>query len=159
MHRACLQRRTASRHAVRGVVMVETTIVLPVLLLLLFATAEIGRIFYNYNTVTKTARESARYLSNHAFSGDVQIVDLTAERILAAQNYAVYGNAAGGETPLLEGLAIDQVAVSSSAASITIAIDYDHTPIFGPILQTFGFGEGVNVDFPLRTAVTMRAIN
>ncbi len=44
--------RIARKHMC-GVVMVETAIVLPVLLLLLFATAELGRLFYSYNTVNK----------------------------------------------------------------------------------------------------------
>ena len=46
----------------RGVAAVEMAVVLPLILLLLFVTAEIGRGFMQYNTLTKSVRDSARYL-------------------------------------------------------------------------------------------------
>lgn len=152
----------ASRTHQRGVVMVEAAIVLPVLLLLLFATAELGRLFYSYNTVNKLAREGARYISNNAFTGEIPVVDLSAERRQATQRYVVYGNAATASgDPVLEHLTPDDVTVTTSGGNfVTVTIDYAQVPIFGGLLPTFGFGNGdIDVSFPLQATVTMRAIN
>lgn len=44
-----------------GVAMVETAIVLPLFLLLVFGLVEMGRLFQTYNTVQHAAREGARF--------------------------------------------------------------------------------------------------
>lgn len=144
----------------RGLAMVEAAIVLPVLLLLLFATAELGRLFYSYNTVNKLAREGARYISNDAFTGEVPVVDLTTERQQATQRYVVYGNAAGTGTPVLRYLTTGDVTVTGSGGNfVTVTINYAQVPIFGGLLPMFGFGSDIDVSFPLQASVTMRAIN
>jgi Flp pilus assembly protein TadG len=50
-------------HRHRGLAIVEFVIVLPILLLMLFAVAELGRAIFQYNTLTKAVRDSARYYS------------------------------------------------------------------------------------------------
>jgi hypothetical protein len=50
-------------HRHRGLAIVEFVIVLPILLLMLFAVAELGRALFQYNTLTKAVRDSARYFS------------------------------------------------------------------------------------------------
>lgn len=50
----------------RGVAMVELAIVLPLLLAICFAITEFGRAVYTYNTLAKSARDAARYLSTQA---------------------------------------------------------------------------------------------
>lgn len=148
------------RRRMRGAVMVETTIVLPVLLLLLFSTAEIGSIFYHYNTLTKSLREGARYLSTDAFTGDVAVVDLTPQRIAATRNYVLYGHPNGGPDPVLDHLAPGDITVTGNGgSSVTVGAAYNYVPVFGPVIQSFGFGSGVNISLPLNAAVTMRAIN
>lgn len=155
-----LKERPVALARMRGVVMVETAIVLPVLLVLLLGTAELGRIFYSYNTVNKIAREGARYLSGGAFTGGVPVVDLTAQRIAATRNFVVYGNAAGSGTPVLSNLRVSDVTVSSVGGNfVTVDVNYPQVPMFGPLLPMFGFGNDLDVSFPLRAAVTMRAIN
>lgn len=144
----------------RGVVMVETAIVLPVLLVLLLGTAELGRVFYSYNTVNKVAREGARYLSGTCFTGGVPVVDLTAQRIAATRNFVVFGNTAGSGTPMLSNLQVSNVTVSSVGGNfVTVDVNYPQVPMFGPLLPMFGLGNDVDVSFPLHAVVTMRAIN
>ena len=50
----------------KGVAALELAIAVPVLLLLLLASAELGRAFYQYNTLTKSVRDGARYLSENS---------------------------------------------------------------------------------------------
>ena len=47
----------------KGVAIVEFALVLPFLLLLTFITTEFGRAIWEYNTLTKSVRDAARYLS------------------------------------------------------------------------------------------------
>lgn len=47
----------------RGVEAIEFALILPLLLVLTFATTELGRALYEYAQVAKSVREGARYLS------------------------------------------------------------------------------------------------
>ena len=47
----------------RGIAAIEMVITLPVLLLLLVGMAELGRAFYQYNTLTKSIRAGIRGIS------------------------------------------------------------------------------------------------
>lgn len=87
------------RQLQRGVAIVEFALVLPLLLLLTFTVTELGRALYQYNTLAKSVRDAARYLSMQ------QPGTHTAE----ARNLIVYGNTAGTGTPLALGLTLAQV--------------------------------------------------
>src|SRR6185295_7256706 len=88
----------------RGVQLLETAIVIPILLVLFGAVAEFGRYFYEYTTVAKAARVGARYLASKSvasgkdYKGD-------------AKNLVVFGNIAGTGSPVLEGLSADNVDI------------------------------------------------
>lgn len=84
----------SNRPRQRGVAIVEFALVLPMLLLLSAITTEFGRAMYQYNTLTKTVRDGARYLSMRAPNTS----------ITETRNLIVYGNTAGTGTPLAPGL-------------------------------------------------------
>lgn len=84
-----------------GVAIVEFALVLPLLLILTFITTEFGRALYQYNILTKSVRDAARYLS-------VQIPGDTTKYSIA-KNLVVYGNPAGSGAPLAFGLSTEQV--------------------------------------------------
>ena len=85
----------------KGVAIVEFALILPFLLLLTFITTEFGRAIWQYNTLTKSVRDSARYLSIQTPSDPVAIGK--------ARNLTVYGNLAGTGTPLALGLSTSNV--------------------------------------------------
>src|SRR5512143_2127253 len=85
-----------------GAALVEFALILPLLLLLTMITTEFGRAIYQYNTIVKSLRGAARYLSVQT-PGD-------ASTLTAATNLVVYGNAAGTGSPLVPGLTASQVA-------------------------------------------------
>jgi len=92
----------------RGIAAVELGLLLAPLVLLTFGITEYGRAAQDYSKIVKSARDAARYLTLHA-PGD-------AASIATAKNLAVYGSMAAGGTPLVNGLAIANVAVADSSS-------------------------------------------
>ena len=74
----------------------EFALVLPLLLILTFVTTEYSRALFQYNILTKSVRDAARYLSVQS-PGD-------ATKYAKAKNLVVYGNPAGTGAPLVIGL-------------------------------------------------------
>ena len=95
----------------RGAALVETIVVSPLMLLLIVATAEVTNAFVEHNTLTKTARNAARYLSANSLLGTTGVVQLSAGTVAETQRLAVYGNLAGTGTPLLPGLSLTNIQV------------------------------------------------
>ena len=84
----------------RGVALIEFALVLPLLLVMTFVVTEFGRAIYQYNTLTKSVRDAARYLS----------IQTPNTHLTEAANLVVYGNTAGTGTPLALGLSTTHVA-------------------------------------------------
>ena len=83
----------------KGVALTEFALALPMLLMLLLPILEFGRAYYQYNTIAKSVRQAARYLSVRSPGVDVD----------KARNIVVYGNPAGTGTPLVPGLSLSNV--------------------------------------------------
>jgi hypothetical protein len=83
----------------RGVAIIELALILPLLLLLTMTVTEFGRALYQYDLLTKSVRDAARYLS----------VQAPGTHTTEARNLVVYGNTAGSGTPLAAGLDLAQV--------------------------------------------------
>jgi Flp pilus assembly protein TadG len=148
--------RTRARQ--RGVAILEFVITLPLLMMLILATAEIGRALFQYNTLTKALRDSARYVSG-ARPGSTGVFNLTPEIRSAAQRLVVYGNATGAGSALLPDLAPSDVTiVASGAGYITVSAVYNFTPMLGAQLETFGVVDPIQLAFPMRAAVVMRVL-
>ena len=79
-----------------GVALVEFALILPLLLILTFVTTEYSRALFQYNILTKSVRDAARYLSVYN-PGDTT-------KFPIAKNLVVYGNPAGSGSPLVIGL-------------------------------------------------------
>ena len=149
----------------RGVSLIEFALVLPMLLLLTFITTEFGRALYQYNTITKSVRDAARYLSIQ----DPSIKLTDPAKVLAARRLVVYGspNASNAATPLALGLSLAQVPDSNitwKSAGATPAINtvtikvsgYKFKPLFK---SAFGLSLGdVSGEIPFgNISATMRA--
>ncbi len=79
----------------KGVAIVEFIIVLPICLILIIATAEFGRVFMQYNTLTKSVRDGVRYVATNALVGSTGVVTINGAVQAQTQNLVVYGNTAG----------------------------------------------------------------
>jgi Flp pilus assembly protein TadG len=145
-----------------GAALVELALVLPLLLLATFITTEYSRALYQYNVLTKSVRDAARYLSTQT-PGDTS-------KYATARNLAVYGNPAGTGSPLALGLTIGHVATpvwqtrgtSPVVNTVTVQIGdvpggvvanvYTFRPMFSSV---FGVTFGSATFAPIK--VTMRA--
>lgn len=143
-----------------GVAMVEMVIVTPLLLLLVLGVAELGKAFMEYNTLNKSVRDAARHVAGSALLGTTGTVLITPDLSAAARNLAVYGNTLGTGTPRLPQFSTSQVTIVDAGNSlITVQANYAYEPIMGPVLPSFGLGDGqTSVEFTMRAAVTMRAL-
>ena len=93
-----------------GTAMVEFALLLPLLLLLTFITTEYSRALYQYNILTKSVRDAARYLSTQTpWTIPNQNLPANTAVQLIAKNLVVYGNPAGTGAPLALGLTTAKV--------------------------------------------------
>lgn len=63
-----------SPRAQQGVALVEFTLVLPVLLLLLLAFGEFGRMLYQYNVLLQASRDADRFVASQAWNSTLGAV-------------------------------------------------------------------------------------
>jgi Flp pilus assembly protein TadG len=144
----------------RGIATVEFAIAVPVLLLLMFAAAELGRAFIRYTVVANAAREAARYLAERAIPSGTGLVSISNAVSTQTQNLAVYGRINASGSPRLPGFATGQVAVANAGGgNVSVTIVYPYVPMFGTRLPTLGVGgNGPNARFNMQVVVTMRAL-
>ena len=104
----------------RGVASVEFTILMAFLYIpLVLGTVEIARVFYQYNTLTKSVRQSARYISLYSAT-----LPSYATEVDKAQKLAVFGNVGGTGSPIVPGLTTARITIATSNAGSagTVAI-------------------------------------
>jgi Flp pilus assembly protein TadG len=150
--------RVVGRQHERGLAAVEFAILLPLVLLIMLATAELGRALYQYNTLTKAVRDGARHLSSVALTGGAGLIDLTPAKLTDTRNLVIYGNTGGTGTPLLPGLAPGQIAVTApDALNVRVQAAYPYQSIFST-LPGFGLMSDIGTAWTLTAAITMRAL-
>lgn len=133
----------ARTHAQRGLAAVEMALIMPVFLLLMLGTAELGRACYQYNTLVNAAREGARYISARARNGG-GVVAMDPDDITAAANLIVSGTPADGGTPIMSGLEVGQVTIVESPADyITVTVAFDYQPVLVTIPAS-PFGDDID---------------
>ena len=146
-------------HNEHGVQLVELALVLPLFVILFAATAEFGRYFYEYTTLSKAARLGARYLVTEK-------VDCVHAN--TARNLVVYGNTGGTGSPILPGLETTHVSVMPNDLdcdepgtapgvpdAITITISgFKHKSLFdiGGLLKS----STISMDIDVKPSVSMR---
>jgi hypothetical protein len=132
-----------------------------VLFFLMLATAEVGRVLYQYNTLTKSVRDGVRFAVIDAAreGGTTRVVEITNQVRDQTRNLVVTGNTAGTGTPLLPGLTVNDVTVNDVGNGfISVAAAYNYAPMIGATLPTFGLGAPINLSIPLQSTVVMRAL-
>lgn len=150
--------RVVGRRHERGLAAVEFAILLPLVLLIMLATAELGRALFQYNTLTKAVRDGARYLSSVAIAGPTEVISLDADKVTGTRNLVIYGNTAGMGTPLLPGLASGQIAVTApDALHVRVQAAYPYQSIFST-LPGFGVMSDIGTAWTLTAATSMRAL-
>lgn len=135
-----------------GGTLAELAILIPFLIVMVAAVAELGRYFQTYSTLSKATRASARYLSRVAYDGEPTDV--------LAQNVAVCGKTdCTGLNPVVTGLTPANVLVSTEGSTgnpitVTVSIqNYTFQPLFnlGALLGNNTF----SLALPIRPSTTM----
>lgn len=142
----------------RGAAMVEFAIVSPLLLLLMLATFEFGRMISQYNTLTKAVRDGARYAASTAAGGTTGIVNITSSIQSAVTNLVVTGVANGSGAPLLPGAAPSVSVTDDGNGYVSVSASYTYQPLIGASLPTFGFGAPIPLTITLNAQTIMRAL-
>jgi Flp pilus assembly protein TadG len=91
----------------RGASLVEFAIAATVFLMAIFAVLEFGRALWTHNALADAARRGARYAIHQPASSPAGVKTTgtnVGPSVTAIRNVAVYGNPAGGTTPLVNGL-------------------------------------------------------
>lgn len=162
------------RRCQRGVAMVEFAIGAPVLLLLLLAVGEFGRLFSHYNILLQASRDAASYAARHAW--DDMLGRLELSRTIpgaslsvadAAHNLAVYGLPVAPEENssdrILPGLGEGKSTIEVNEVClpvcdhVRVTVRHTFSPVIGNALPGF-FGESISLEIPLVATTVMRAL-
>ncbi|MEZ9897686.1 hypothetical protein BCT06_01350 [Vibrio breoganii] len=115
----------------QGLAAVELAIVTPILVLLLVGIVEIGRMFLQYTMLNKAVQNGARYSLVDIYGAQPDGALATDSNI---KNIVVYGKRTGGTVPILPGLSVEDVSLSSTTAThVVVTATYDYTPIFAKL--------------------------
>lgn len=147
------------RRSERGLAIVEFAIAAPLLLLLLLATAELGRMLSQYDTLNKSVRDGARYLAANALGGTTGVVAITPAMQTATANLVVTGNVGGTGGTLLPNLtAANVTVVSLGNGYVSVAATYAYVPMVGARLPTFGLSAPISLAVNLTATQVMRPL-
>ncbi|WP_028629770.1 TadE/TadG family type IV pilus assembly protein [Metapseudomonas resinovorans] len=146
----------------RGVAMVEFAITLPLLLLLLFAIGEFGRMLFQYNSLLQANRDAVRYVSGKAWNSTLGKVEVSTALETQTKNLAVYGVPAtsAGSKPVVVGLTTNNVQVTPVGTEhVQVSTSYTFVPLLGSGIPGFlGKGKGVPLGLTLVATTVMRAL-
>jgi Flp pilus assembly protein TadG len=146
--------------AQRGLAMVEFAIALPLLLLLLLAIGEFGRLLYHYNSLQQASRDAGRFVAGQAWNATLGQVELNSELQSRTKSVAVFGVPAnpGAYLPVVPELSTDDVTVTTpDSEHVQVSINYVFRPVIGNALPSF-FGSSIPLGISLRSTVVMRVL-
>lgn len=142
----------------RGTAMVEFAIVAPLLLFLILATFEFGRMISQYNTLSKAVRDGARYAASTAGAGTTGLVNVTSSIQSTVTNLVTTGTANGTGSALLPGNAPTVSVTDDGNGYVSVSASYAYQPLIGATLPTFGLGAPITLTVTLRAQTIMRAL-
>ncbi|HKR10748.1 MAG TPA: TadE/TadG family type IV pilus assembly protein [Pyrinomonadaceae bacterium] len=156
-----LQINKRARHLAEnesGGTLAELAILLPFLIVMVGAVAELGRFFQTYATLSKSTRASARYLSKVAYEENDTTKNLT-----SAKNVAVCGKTdCTGQAAVAAGLTTANIDITPEFApggegnpiTVTVkVVNYNFQPLFnlGALLGSNTF----SLALPIKPSTTM----
>ncbi|WP_033047615.1 TadE/TadG family type IV pilus assembly protein [Pseudomonas sp. GM33] len=151
------------RQRQQGLAMVEFTLVLPVLLLLLLAFGEFGRMLYQYNVLLQASRDADRFVASQAWNSTLGAITLSNTLQTQTKNVAVYGVPANTGTAVVSGLTTGNVVVAAVGTDhVRVTITYTFCPVIGAgncagSIPGF-FGNQIALGIPLVATTVMRAL-
>jgi Flp pilus assembly protein TadG len=141
------------RKHIRGVAAVELGLLLIPLVILLFGITEYGRAIYTYNTMVKSVRNAARYLTSRN-PGDTDAQDI-------ARCMAAFGNQDCTTPALAPGLGTGMIDVCDSltpCAGVTTSIATGSGTINLVVVRVSGYDYVPMVDYVMPGGITFNNI-
>lgn len=136
----------------RGLAALEMLFVLPVLLLLLAAIFEIGRMFIHYTTLNKALQNGARSAVTQTY-GTERLSSIASDDYI--RSIVVYGSALSSAESILPGLKPSDITVDTETSTnyVTVSASYNYSPIFtsAPIIGS-SFYVTMNASSVMRTS-------
>ncbi len=109
----------------RGLVVVELAIALPLIVLIMFATAELGRAFFQYTTLTKAIEAGTRY-----YASAVNDLTITTDKVATTKNLVVTASPDGSGAVVLPGFGTGDVSVDAVFNDhVRVSADYNFAPM------------------------------
>jgi Flp pilus assembly protein TadG len=143
----------------RGTATVEFALTLPVLLLLMLSTIDIGRMLSQYNILTGAVRNACRYAASNATTGSTGVITITQQLQSSAANLGATGTVGGSGTSVLPGLNAANFSVTDAGSGyISVSASYPYQPLIAAQLPTFGLAPPISLTITLRAQTTMRAL-
>jgi hypothetical protein len=96
----------------RGNTLVEAALFIPILLTLLVATEQLGKLAYTYYSLKKALYSAARYVGTQQA---VNFCDASDPNIAAAVNLAVTGTTDASTPPLIAGFTEDMISIAAES--------------------------------------------
>ncbi|OBT06582.1 hypothetical protein A9264_08390 [Vibrio sp. UCD-FRSSP16_10] len=136
----------------RGLAALEMVFVLPILLLLLVAIVEMGRMFMHYTTLNKALQSGVRSAVVETY-GTERLSGIASVDYI--QSIVVCGSSICDTNTVLPGLTKADISIDDSSISnyVTVTANYDYVPIFSslPIIGT-SFDVTMTASTIMRTA-------
>ncbi|PTR29702.1 TadE/TadG family type IV pilus assembly protein [Pseudomonas sp. GV085] len=151
------------RQRQQGLAIVEFTLVLPVLLLLLLAFGEFGRMLYQYNLLLQASRDADRFVASQAWDSTLGKVALSPTLQAQTKNVAVFGVPVDTGIAVVSDLTIGNVDVAAVGIDhVRVTITYMFCPVIGGgkcagSIPGF-FGNQIALSIPLVATTVMRAL-
>jgi Flp pilus assembly protein TadG len=150
-------------HAQRGVALVEFTLVLPLLLLLLLAFGEFGRMLFQYNVLLQASRDAGRFVASQAWNSTLGTISLNSTLATQTKNLAVYGVPSATGSAVVSGLTPANVQVAAVGTDhVRVTITYTFCPVIGAGNCTGSipgfFGNAMPLGIQLVASTVMRAL-
>ena len=163
MSRLRLPRTSRPPRAQRGLALAEAAVALPVVLIVLVPVGELTRLFVQYSTLSHHTRSAVRYVAERAISNTTGKPVITPALVAAAQNLIVYGDIAGGSTPVIPGLTVAEVSppVITTAGDVQVGVTHPYQSLLqlGGRLPMLGFAGDLSLDdLPMTVTYTMRPL-
>lgn len=144
-----------------GLAAIEFALVLPVLLILAFATIDFGRLLFQYDALTKSTRDATKYVARAVKpAANASQPDLDAYTAIEnqARNLALCGTitACNTNNTLVKGLSASNIAIDYTACSAGITCVQIKVKNYSTSFLTNVLGASKTFNIPI--SVTMRQV-
>ena len=155
----------------RGSPAVEMALVLPLLLMLMFGSMELGNYFLNEHTLAKAVRDGARFAGRQSFDNYPDCGTVDSDAVTEIKNVVRTGYLDGGGSVITPNIEADDITVATSCTTTAGGADMlgiyrgrangaqivtvSATVSYRPIMASFGFDNvGILLNASSQAAVT-----